>query len=85
MSSIHSTLKSILLLLAILGAYGVVGQMDYDDAIRMENAQKQVRPLDCDRAVSDSSQRAVRPLPNGQPVRSGEPKVSAGNCKSLDF
>lgn len=31
-----ATLKDILILLAVLAAYGIVGRMDYDDAVRHE-------------------------------------------------
>ena len=31
-----ATLKDILILLAVLAAYGIVGRLDYDDAVRHE-------------------------------------------------
>lgn len=36
-----STVKDVLCLLAIVVAYGIVGRMDYDDAVMLEEAQRQ--------------------------------------------
>lgn len=36
-----STLKDVLCLLAIVVAYGISGRMDYDDAVMLEEAQRQ--------------------------------------------
>ncbi|BBP02998.1 hypothetical protein TPL01_22180 [Sulfuriferula plumbiphila] len=60
-----STIKTILSLLAILCAYGVVGRMDYDDAVMMENAQKQAAHPDCLRVASASSTRQTQPVQTG--------------------
>ncbi len=57
-----STIKTILCLLAILCAYGVVGRMDYEDAVMMENAYKQPAQTDCLRAVSHSSPHEKQPV-----------------------
>jgi hypothetical protein len=57
------TIKTILSLLAVLCAYGVVGRMDYDDAVMMENAYKQPVHTDCSSEVPPLSS-----YPN-QPVR----------------
>ena len=34
------TIKTVLCLLTIIVAYGVVGRMDYEDAVMMENASR---------------------------------------------
>lgn len=57
-----STIKTILSVLAIVAAYGVVGRMDYDDAVMMESAYKEVAQTDCLRDVSDSSLRQNQPV-----------------------
>ena len=52
-----STLKDALYLLAILVAYGIVGRMDYDDAVMLEAAQRAVverAAIDCDAEPVDS-------------------------------
>lgn len=36
-----STVKDVLCLLAIVVAYGIAGRMDYDDAVMLEEAQRQ--------------------------------------------
>jgi hypothetical protein len=48
-----STTKTVLLLLAILGANGIVGRMDYDDAVELESAQMQA--IHPDGPVADST------------------------------
>ena len=50
-----STIKTILSVLAIVGGYGLVGRMDYEDAVMMENAYREPAQTDCPSAVSDSS------------------------------
>jgi hypothetical protein len=53
-----STLKDLLCLLAILVAYGIVGRMDYDDAVMLEAAQRAVverTTTDCDAEPAGST------------------------------
>ena len=50
-----STIKTILFVLAIVGGYGLVGRMDYEDAVMMENAYREPAQTDCLNAASDSS------------------------------
>jgi hypothetical protein len=50
-----STIRTILSVLAIVGGYGLVGRMDYEDAVMMENAHREPAQTDCPNAVSDSS------------------------------
>ena len=50
-----STIKTVLCLLTIIVAYGVVGRTDYKDAVMMENAYREPAQTDCPNAVSDSS------------------------------
>ena len=50
-------LKDLLCLLAILVAYGIVGRMDYDDAVMLEAAQRAVverTTIDGDAKPADS-------------------------------
>lgn len=42
-----STIKAALAVLAFLCIYGIVGRMDYDDAVMLENAQRQFVHMDC--------------------------------------
>ncbi|QDL38713.1 hypothetical protein [Rhodoferax sediminis] len=39
-----STLKDALCLLAIFFAYGITGHMDYEDAVMLEETQRNLRP-----------------------------------------
>jgi len=50
-----STIKTALCLLTIFCAYAVVGSMDYEDAVMMENAYRQPASTVCLSAISDSS------------------------------
>jgi hypothetical protein len=63
-----STIKTILSVLAIVGGYGLVGRMDYEDAVIMENAYRAPAQTDCPNAVSDSS---PYPLQNVRDTRAG--------------
>jgi hypothetical protein len=86
MYKIRSTTKSILSLLAILFAYGVVGRMDYDDAVMMENAQKQAVHPDCLVADSTSSTSQIQALPTGQEEFPDAPEISPANpCNILIY
>ncbi len=49
-----STIKTILSVLAMVGGYGLVGRMDYEDAVMMANAYRESAQTDCLNAVSDS-------------------------------
>lgn len=81
-----STIKSILSLLAILCAYGVVGRMDYDDAVMMENAQKQTVHTDCLTADSTSAARQIQAISVDPVELPGEPEISpADSCNILVY
>jgi hypothetical protein len=53
------TLKDILCLLAVLVAYGIVGRMDYDDAVMLEEAER--APVD--RNAADCESEPLRSMP----------------------
>lgn len=56
------TLKDVLSLLAILVAYGIVGRMDYDDAVMLVAAQRAVverSAISCDAEPGDSMPESV--------------------------
>ena len=55
-----STIKMALCLLTIIVAYGVVGRMDYEDAVMMENAYKDHGSMDRSDSACDSSAPAIR-------------------------
>lgn len=67
-----STIKIVLLVLATTVAYGVVGTMDYEDAVRAEHAYAQRASEDCPKPDTESSSRDFRN------VRSGPVEVAAG-------
>lgn len=48
-----STMKDVLCLLAIVVAYGIVGRMDYDDAVMLEEAQRQPTAATSNDCASD--------------------------------
>ena len=50
-----STLKDALCLLAILVVYGIVGQMDYEDAVAAQEAQQPSLPPDRPDCLSNAS------------------------------
>ena len=54
-----SRIKLVLSLLTIVVAYGVVGTMDYEDAVMMENAYRQPAPADRFDSTCDSSALAI--------------------------
>ena len=60
MQSIRSAIKSALSLLALFCAFGVVGSMDYHDAVMMEEAQQQLDRQDCPKSNSLSPRRTDR-------------------------
>lgn len=80
-----STIKTILCVLAIVAVYGVVGRMDYDDAVMMESAYKETAQTSCLRDVSDSSPRQNQPLQTVSAGITGE-AVTAGSdrCDAPD-
>jgi len=55
-----STIKTALCLLTIIVAYGVVGRMDYEDAVMMENAYENKGSMDRSDSACDSSAPASR-------------------------
>lgn len=59
MQSIRSTIKFALSLLALFCAFGVVGSMDYHDAVMMENAQQHLDLQDCLKTDSLSSRQTT--------------------------
>ena len=42
-----TTFKDVLCLLAIFVAYGIVGRLDYEDAVRLEQTQRERLHADC--------------------------------------
>jgi hypothetical protein len=86
MSTMYPTIKTSLLLLAILGAYGVVGKMDYDDAVMLEKARKKARYQECTSADSAASQRQPQSSTSGPVTQAPElEKRSSDRCKVLIF
>ena len=81
-----STIKTILSLLAILCAYGVVGRMDYDDAVMLENAQKQTAHSDCLKKAAASSTHPIQPVSVDQADLHDEPETRpADPCNILVY
>jgi hypothetical protein len=59
-----STVKSILCLLAIVAAYGIAGRLDYEDAVMLEEIERQSAVVvadDCLQAEGDAAQALLRP------------------------
>ena len=59
-----STVKSILCLLAIVAAYGIAGHLDYEDALMLEEIERQslvVVADDCVQAEAHQAQALHRP------------------------
>lgn len=59
-----STVKSILCLLAIVAAYAIAGHLDYEDAVMLEEIERQslaVVPDDCVQAQGHQAQARRRP------------------------
>ena len=59
-----STVKSILCLLAIVAAYGIAGHLDYEDALMLEEIERQslvVVADDCLQAEARQAQARHRP------------------------
>lgn len=59
-----STIKSILCLLAIVAAYGIAGHLDYEDALMLEEIERQsvvVVADDCLQADAHQAQARHRP------------------------
>lgn len=80
-----STIKTALAVLAFLCVYGIVGRMDYDDAVMLENAQRQFVHMDCPAS-------SISPANQSQLVKTGwaesidEPTHSAaGACNVLIY
>ena len=55
-----STIKIVLCLLTTIVAYGVVGRMDYEDAVMMENAYKDQGSIDRSDSACDSPAPAIQ-------------------------
>ena len=47
-----STLKDVLCLLAIFGAFGIAGRLDYEDAVMLEEVQQTPVHTDCSPAAT---------------------------------
>lgn len=60
-----STIKTVLCVLAIIVAYGVVGTMDYEDAVRANTPMRSGASTDCQRPVTESSPRGFQSVPAG--------------------
>lgn len=72
MQSIRSTIKCALSLLALLCAFGVVGSMDYHDAVMMEDAQQRLDIQECPKSDSLSPrQTSQHTLSEAQEANSG--------------
>ena len=55
-----STIKTVLCLLTIIVAYGVVGRMNYENAVMMENAYKDQGSTNRSESACDLSAPAIR-------------------------
>ena len=55
------TLKDCLCLLAIFVAYGLVGRLDYDDAIRLEQIRQERARAQCPPGAMPADREAVAP------------------------
>ena len=74
MQSIRSTIKFALSVLALLFAFGVVGSMDYHDAVMLENAQQHLDLQDCPKTDSRwATQTSRRALPDAKEVSPAAP------------
>ena len=79
-----STIKTILFVVAIVAAYGVVGRMDYDDAVMMESAYKEDAQTACLRDVSGSSPRHNHPVQTVSAGITGEAVTDSERCDVRD-
>lgn len=79
----HS-LKTALCLVAIVAAYGIAGQMDLDDAERLQQAQRSALRIDC---PADEPIGSVGP--DAQPTKpvivSGDASSNDANCAYRTF
>ena len=67
-----STVKSILCLLAIVAAYGIAGHLDYEDAVMLEEIERQSLVVvvdDCLQAEAHQAQARHRPHERRDPDR----------------
>ena len=67
-----STAKSILCLLAIVAAYGIAGHLDYEDALMLEEIERQSLVVvvdDCLQAEAHQAQARHRPHERRDPDR----------------
>ena len=67
-----STVKSILCLLAIVAAYGIAGHLDYEDALMLEEIERQSLVVvvdDCLQAEAHQAQARHRPHERRDPDR----------------
>ena len=81
-----STIKTILSVLAILCAYGVVGRMDYDDAVMMEQTETRAAKAHCSMAAFDSPLRRTQPMQTGPGNISDEPAPRpADPCNVVNY
>lgn len=76
MYQIWSTIKSILSLLVIVCTYGMVGRIDFDDAVMMEDAQKQAIQPGCAATNSVWSTRPIHTQPAASAALTDEPEIS---------
>jgi hypothetical protein len=54
-----TTFKDVLCLLAIFIAYGIVGRLDYEDAVRMEQIRQERRFADCLTAATPADRETL--------------------------
>ena len=57
-----TTFKDVLCLLAIFVAYGIVGRLDYEDAVRLEQTQRERLHADCLTATPADREALARML-----------------------
>lgn len=62
-----STIKIVFCLLTVVVAYGVVGRMDYEDAVMMENAYRNQPPADRFDSARDSSASGIHNVQTHDP------------------
>lgn len=78
MQSIRSMIKSALSLLALFCAFGVVGSMDYHDAVMMEETQQRLDLQECPKSDSLSPKQTDR-----HTLSEAQETTSASACQVL--
>jgi hypothetical protein len=73
---IMTTFKDVLCLLAIFVAYGIVGRLDYEDAVRLEQTRRERLHADCLTATPADCEALARI--NDQPFDPSTRRTDAG-------